>query len=276
MTQESGQAATSFRKFDQGLPSTPVDVSTFVDDWINTSATPQGWHSLRTSYVDGVPMIHTRLADGSVAEFSGVTLYGGIGSPQLTAFSARCTDAGSRILLQGNLNLGLLVLATFKIPADGEIGFFSREFFARSRLSTPITRAAASDPGALFEQFTQSESVSMEAMLGRWNIADFRSRGLLEITVEEVGSGFTAGALGSPVSNGDAPVDWGVTDIGIFACLDDAGHPSLSALASWDFGFLSTHLQLRVPSGTLAMAGFNEFRDGRMNYATREFFYRLP
>ncbi len=271
-----GPPTTAFRSFDQELSSTPVDDSTFIDDWINTSDSPQGWQSLRTTFLDGVPVIYARLADGTGVEFSEITLYGGISSPDLTAFSAARGDADSRVLLQGNLNLGLLVLATFKIPAAGGIGYFSREFFARSRLSSAIAPPATGNSGALFEQLTQPDSVGLEALLGRWCNADFQTRGLLEVTVEKRGIGVTARALGTPLSSRDAPVDWGIADVGIFACLDEAGRPSLSALARWDFDLLNTHLQLRVPGGTLAVAGFNGFRDGRMNYATREFFYRSP
>lgn len=265
---------TTFRNFDQELSSTPVDRSTFVDDWINTSESPQGWQSLRTTFLDGVPMIYAHLAGGAGVEFSEITFYGGISSSDLTAFSTERGDEDSRVVLQGNLNLGLLVLATFKFSAAGGPGYFSREFFARSRLSVPIAPAPTANCGALFEQITQPDSAGPEALLGRWRNADFKTRGLLEIAMEKRETGLTARVLGAPLSGSDALVDWGTADVGIFTCLDEAGHPSLSALATWDFDILKTHLQMRVPGGTLAVAGFNQFRDGRMNYATREFFYR--
>jgi hypothetical protein len=203
-----------------------------------------------------------------------MTLYGGIASPDLTAFSAEYAGKGSRILLQGNFNLGLLVLATFKIPTGGGVGFFSREFFARSRLAAP-GMVAVGDSDALFEQFRTPEASDREAWLGRWHNADFQTRGLLEITLAEAGHGITARAFGTPVRCGDTPITWGSANAQLFACLDEAGQPSLAALASWRFEHLTTHLQLRHPGGTLAVAGFNEFRDGRMNYATREFFFRM-
>ena len=254
--------------------SAPVEAGQFDGDWINTSASPQGWHALQTSYLEGVPAIRARLKDGTVVEFSGITLYGGIGSNDLAAFRAEHVGKGSRILLQGNLNLGLLVLATFKIPTAGGIGFFSREFFARSRLAAP-GMAASGDSDALFEQFNTPEASGGQAWLGRWHNADSQTRGLLEITLEETGHGITARALGTPVSGGDPPIDWGHADTQVIACLDEAGQPSLAALATWKFDNLVTELQLRISGGTMVVAGFNEFRDGRMNYATREFFFRV-
>jgi hypothetical protein len=152
---------------DQNASSAPVEAGQFDGDWINTSASPQGWHALQTSYLEGVPAIRARLKDGTVVEFSGITLYGGIGSNDLAAFRAEHVGKGSRILLQGNLNLGLLVLATFKIPTAGGIGFFSREFFARSRLAAP-GMAASGDSDALFEQFnTRRHPVDKHG--GRWH-----------------------------------------------------------------------------------------------------------
>jgi hypothetical protein len=42
----------------------------------------------------------------------------------------------------------------------------------------------------------------------------------------------------------------------------------MALLATWDFGFLETHLQLRLPAGALVSAGFNVFKDGRPSYFT--------
>jgi hypothetical protein len=264
----------SFRNFDQALSCVPVNEGAFGGHWINTSRSALGWRSLRTEFQGDVPLIQAALADGNGVEFSDVTFYGGISGPELTAFSAIVEDEGSQILLQGNLNLGLLVLATFKVPMSGGTGYFSREFFARSRPSDPRV-APGSSAESLFEQLLQPASVGEDALLGRWCSADLQTRGVSEITIAYDGSGVTARALGAPLPGSDSPIDWGIADVGIFACLDEAGHPSLSALASWEFDCLETQLQLRVPAGTLAVAGFNRFSDGRMNYSTREFFYRL-
>ena len=111
--------------------------------------------------------------------------------------------------------------------------------------------------------------------MGHWRNAGIHSPGLTRIVIEDRKAGATARAFGAPVSDGDPAIDWGRTDLHIFACLDEAGHPSLTALARWDLDSLEVHLQLRVPAGTLAIAGFNNFLDDRMNYATREFFYRI-
>ena len=264
---------TSYRNFDQALPSVPVNDSTFVGHWINTSKSPLGWRSLQTALRDDVPVIQAALADGTGVEFPNISFYGGISGPELTAFSAIVEEEGSQILLQGNLNLGLLVLATFKIPVAGGTGYFSREFFARSRTSgTGVASGGSAE--TLFEQLSQPASVGQDALIGCWRSADFQTRGVTEITLAKNGAGVTAHALGAPLPGSDTPIDWGLADVGIFACLDETGHPSLSALANWEFDLFDAHFQLRVPAGTLAVAGFNKFKDGRMNYSTREFFYR--
>ena len=240
--------------------------------WMNTNSQGlmQGFEWLASS-PEGLRARGAGTGIDLVWEADTVIRYGGIATPELVAFSATRKLADSEVLLQGNLNLGLLVLATYEIPHDPGPGYFSREFFARRRAAPE----AGFEPSgqSVFGHLEQPSTVDTAPLLGRWRNTDAAGHGLLEMIVEDLDGELSVRALGSGEPD---PVDWGPGKTRVFACLDEAGNASLSALATWDFGFLETQLQLRVPGGTLAVAGFNVFKDGsgRPGYSTREFFYR--
>lgn len=262
----------TMRRMDSGLPPGGCEPPFPAAVWVNTNAEDrvQGFRWLESSRTG----LRARCA-GSGADFvwpaDGLVRYCGISTADFVAFSARRDCADGEVLLQGTLNLGLLVLATYEIPRGGGPGYFSREFFTR-RAATP---AASSEPDetTVFGHLAKPASVDTSPLLGRWRSSEPAARGLVEITIEDDAGDLAVRALGSGEGG---PVDWGPARTGIFACLDEAGKASLSLLATWDFGFLETHLQLRLPAGVLASAGFNVFKDGsgRPSYVTREFFYR--
>lgn len=262
----------TMRRMDLGLPSAGCDPPFPAAVWVNTNAADrvQGFRWLKSSRTG----LRARSA-GSGADFvwpaDGLVRYCGISTADCVAFSAHRRSADGEVLLQGILNLGLLVLATYEIPRGGGPGYFSREFFAR-RAAAPAASAEAAGT-TVFGHLAKPASVDTAPLLGRWRNSDPAARGLVEITVEDDAGNLAVRARGSGEG---APVDWGPAQTGIFACLDEAGKASLSLLATWDFGFLETHLQLRLPAGALVSAGFNVFKDGsgRPSYATREFFYR--
>src|SRR5690349_4390201 len=61
-----------------------------------------------------------------------VEWYAGREDPTVVAFTARLSGA-DEVLLQGNINRGLMILAAYRCSAAAEplAGRFSREFFAR-------------------------------------------------------------------------------------------------------------------------------------------------
>jgi hypothetical protein len=261
------------RRIDSDLPLGGRDPAFPEAVWVNTNATiaedrVQGFRWLESSRTG----LRARCA-GPGADLvwpaEEIVRYRGISTADFVAFSARRDGAGGEVLLQGILNLGLLVLATYEIPRGGGAGYFSREFFARR--AAPPAASPGPDATTVFGHLAKPAAVDTAPLLGRWRNAEAAARGLVEITVEDDAGDLAVRALGS----GDVgPVDWGPARTGVFACLDEAGKASLSLLASWDFGFLETHLQLRLPAGALASASFNVFKDGRPSYVTREFFYR--
>ena len=256
------------------VPSLPEAV------WVNTNPRRhrQSFHRVVVS-PRGLVAYHAGSDAELVWPIDEVVPYGGIATTELVAWSARRELETSEVLLQGNFNLGLLVLATYERPRDGGVGYFSREFFALDASSSKDTESptdtdSAGETPEVFSHVDRPGSIGTAPLLGRWQNADPDARGLLEIAIEEHGPGLAVTARGR--GEGD-PVDWGPGKAEIFACLDEAGNASLSALATWKFDALEAELQLRVPGGTLAVAGFNVFggERERPNYCTREFFYRV-
>lgn len=269
----------TMRRIDSALPSGACDPPFPEAVWINTNAADkvQGFLWLESSRTG----LRARCA-GSGADFvwpaEDLVRYCGISTADFVGFSAHRGFADGEVLLQGILNLGLLVLATYEIPRGGGPGYFSREFFARRDAAPSASPGPAGT--TVFGRNSKPAAVDTAPLLGRWRNADAAARGLVEITIEDDAAAAPARAGDLAVraigSGEEGPVDWGLARTGVFACLDEAGKASLSLLATWDFGFLETHLQLRLPAGTLASAGFNIFKDGsgRPSYVTREFFYR--
>ncbi len=268
----------SFRNLDQFLPIVSVEVGALTGQWINIAETAQGWTSLQVTEGQESWSLECHLAGGSTVSFNAVNCFGGINGPALTAISSVAHDQhGSEIRLQGNFNLGLLVLASFKTPADGTVGYFSREFFAFSnpldlKDATPIQNASQNT--GLFGYSGAVTPPDVSTLLCRWRNTDIAAPGLERILISEEGANITAQAFGAPLSSDAPAVDWGTTQVDIFACLDETGKSSIAALASWQLGPLTATLQIRPVGGAIAIAGFNRFSDGRMGYSTREFFYQ--
>lgn len=278
----------SLRRFDRMTTADPRAFKTasgpaFYGRWLGTDPGGQSFAQLVISPAPaegGGLHIHGRSPEGAGsiawANPTAITVYSeGPASPTPIAFSARRTCDGYDGLLHGNLNLGLLVLATFKIPHDGSRGYFAREFFARSETDPRMATPEEGDDTDLFAAVEEPETVDLDPMLGRWHNAEHNAPGIRTIEVERAGDGLAVRAQGSGGRQG--PTTWGEAKVEVFACRDETGGRSLATLASWDFGFMETQLQLRVPAGVLALCSFNVFKDesGRADYCIREFFYRL-
>ncbi len=267
----------ALRLRDQVEPERPValDPAAFAGTWINTSGSTQGLSRLDLEVRGGelVVLSHGPQGGDQIAWEDSI-LYGGIASPSPLAFTARREFGVYEGLLQGNLNLGLLVLGTYKTYPGGRIGYFSREFFAVQPALAPIagreSKAAVNE--SLFGGIEQPAAIDLEPMLGRWRNADAGSRGIAEIRIAEHHGGTGVRVHGTGARG---PVDWGDAEVEVCTCVDEAGVRTLSLLASYDFGFMESRLQLRIPGGTLALADLTKFKDGsgRTNYFTREFFY---
>lgn len=247
----------------------------FTGLWVNTDAGCQGPARLELVSRDGASSLRTwGPGERTPTPWQDLDFYAGISTAAPLAFTARQRFGAYEGLLHGNLNLGLLVLGTYKTFADGRgPGYFSREFLVRRRAAGTGEEADPGTPGELFADVEQPAAVEIEPMLGRWRNAEAGSRGIAEIAITDGPAGAEVRVFGS---GAEGPVDWGPAEVGVYASVDEGGTPTLSLLARYDLGFLTSELQLRVPGGTLALANFNAFGDagGRRDYFTREFFYR--
>lgn len=255
-----------------GASGAALDPAGLTGLWINTDAGCQGPARLEIAALDDAMSLRTwGPGEGTPTLWNGLRLYAGIATDAPVAFTARRRFGAHEGLLHGNLNLGLLVLGTYKTFGDGRSpGYFAREFLVRR--SAPDA-ASPGTPGELFAGVAQPAAVAIEPMLGRWRNADASSRGIAEIAIGERPAGLGVRVFGAGTGG---PVDWGPAAAGVYASSDEAGNPTLSLLVRYELGFMTSELQLRVPGGTLALANFNAFHDssGRRDYFTREFFYR--
>ena len=117
-------------------------------------------------------------------------------------------------------------------------------------------------------------TMNVDRLTGRWMNTDRTTRGLREITIEQIGEQFSVSAVGVGTDN---PIDWLALSVRALANLEEeAGQRGITLVADFDFGFMKAETYLRVNKGVLVIVLFNTFRDqsGRTNYVTREFFYR--
>ncbi|RMH18044.1 MAG: hypothetical protein D6696_14070 [Acidobacteria bacterium] len=184
--------------------------------------------------------------------------------PPAVAFTAAGPGAGGEVLLQGNLNLGLLVLGTYESGGDGVPGRFSRRFFARRE--RPPAPPSCGVAGGGFAG-PAPEAVDLGAMLGRWRNAEPRPTAVAGIHLEQAGDDLRLRADGIDGAFASARP-------AVYACLDEAGQPSLCLLARCDFGRRRSELQLRVTGGVLVSAGFHAAGDRRRPFFVREFYHR--
>jgi hypothetical protein len=197
------------------------------------------------------------------------------------AFTAQYDFGGFQTVLQGNLNLGLLVVASFnRVGARGH-DYFAREFYRRGDLVTspmavswsaafgpvggddPIER----DPVEPGQPFDRSE------MLGDWLNTNPDSNGILRLLIDDDGrNGAVIRAWGAQVPH---PVEWGSAPAALFAL--SSGSSSAKAFsATYDTADVVVTLQANIKQGVLVVASFTEFCDdsGRSNYFHREFYYQ--
>lgn len=260
------------RRDRESAPASAGGPDDLIGSWVNTHTQPQGLSRLDLLLEDSGLALRLWGPDGRELETwePETKLYCGISAPEIIAFSSRCDLGGYEGLLQGNLNLGLLVLGGYKtFPKGG--GYFSREFFARRHMA--VEPADNSGP-ALFANVEEPVVVSPESMVGRWRNTDAKSPGIAEIVIEDRGGRLIVEAHGSSDS---PPIPWGKTEAGVYGTIDELGAKTFSVLASYDLDFMVSDLQIRLPGGALAIADFSSFTDssGRSGYFTREFYYRV-
>jgi hypothetical protein len=136
-----------------------------------------------------------------------------------------------------------------------------------------MTPACSGAADLVFGTVADRGPLDASGFLGHWRNTNPQSSRIRELTIQAAEGAFTIQIWGAV---GDARVDWGVRRAQAFACIEENAVPAASLFATYDFGFMTMELQLRLNKGILPLMSFSRFRDdsGRSNYYTREFFYR--
>lgn len=254
----------------------PTFADTFVGTWRNTLDSTDGLARVDVVRRGEDLAIVTTDGQGEQIDWgSDVQRLIDIAPGRPIAFSVEKDFGDHTGLLQGNLNLNLLVLGTYKTPKDGGVGYFSREFFIREPTRAPTSKVKATS-GELFSTVTPPAVLDTHGMVGRWRNTEDPTVGIQEIEILAANGGLEVEVTGS----GENP--WGRAEVGIYAAVDEGGHKTFSVLADYRRSDWVSRLQLRLPGGALAVASFNTFPendapgqdDPRPDYFTREFFYR--
>ncbi len=209
-----------------------------------------------------------------------IATYVGLADPTVLAFTARLPGAGAGpVVLQGNLNRGLMILATYfgRGPA-GPLNFgrgpagragdsplagrFSREFLAR--------RTAEFVPGSADSGLPMTVAGDLDLDLGEFvgHWANASEHGeLRSLDIASTATGLEVGVRGS---GRRLPAVWPSGDASLFGYHDELGRDTLLLLASFELPEGRSDLQIKVVTGTAVVACFHSRSEGR-SWFTREF-----
>jgi hypothetical protein len=200
--------------------------------------------------------------------------YAGRDDPTPVAFTARLREgvggaAAQEVLLQGNINRGLMILAAYRYSADAAplAGRFSREFHARRDagfVAPPITST-----GVLFGAIKASTAPVLDEFVGRWFNAD-RSSSLPTLEIASEGPRLLVAVEGAGLR---VPTRWPQVSAQTFAYYDELGRDTLLLLGNFEHADGRSALQIKVVLGTAVVAAFHQ-RDDGSSWFTREFFRR--
>jgi hypothetical protein len=257
------------------LPSSSqLNVGLLTKTWQHTDHQP---HNLREVRIQGESEVLTIECFGtgatvplnSPAVQTSTIFAANPGSSEGMSFFAEFDFGHMVSRFQGNVNLGLLVLAGFHDFKDGSrrSNYFSREFFysaagAQTKLSVPDTSNQADD----------SRRLDTSALLGRWRNTNIGSQGVAMVEVNDRGEQLGIRAHGAGDSG---TLDWGEV-LGQSYAKDSSCSDAMAFSAMFGAEGIRCHLQANIKQGVLVIAYFTEFNDGsgRSNYFSREFYYK--
>jgi hypothetical protein len=197
-----------------------------------------------------------------------IVLFGGIADPTPLAFTARLPGGGGgEVALQGNINRGLMILATYvRARAESALaGRFSREFHARRtpELVPPSSPRVAAVPVEVPASFDGREFV------GRWINASEAGE-LRSVEIAGDGSKLSLRVRGT---GRRSPEVWPEGEAAVFGYFDELGRDTLLLLGHFELPEGQTELQIKVVIGTAVVACFHS-RSGGASWFTREFLRR--
>lgn len=132
-----------------------------------------------------------------------------------------------------------------------------------------VREADRLEPG---EASPAERSLDLRPLTGIWTNTNPASRGIVRLEVTERDGGLRVRVFGA---GSPAPTDWGEAPASVLYSDGLRSRKGHAFLASFDFGFLESHLQCNLSQGLLIVAAFNAFKDGsgRSNYFSREFYH---
>ena len=266
-----------------------IDPTPLLGEWINTNTATRGIEKV----------IITRRGDDVFIRVVGAwspspldwgearadVLYStGVQSSDVMAFSAVYDFGFLETRLEGNLSLGLLVIANLNTFRDGSVrsNYFSREFFYHSKASPEqFANGPARPPSMSAMRFEDQPdpvepvrpgSIDPSPFVGDWLSTNSNTRGIARLVIIGDDDGLIIHGFGACASSS---CDWSETRGSVFAD-GVSSKRGLAFSALYDFGFKETWLQAKVKKGVLVVANLNRFKDAsaRSNYFSREFFYR--
>jgi hypothetical protein len=197
------------------------------------------------------------------------------------SFTGRYDFGAHRVELQGNVNLGLLVVASFNRVGAGGYDYFAREFYRRSdRATTPAAtpwsastgRVGGDDPDKLTSAVAGLPFDGSE-MFGDWWNTNPDSKGIARLRIDDNARNGAAVRLWETRTPGT--VDYGSVQADLFA-LSSGSRLAKAFSARYQARDVDIALQANIKQGVLVVASFTQCDadDGRSNYFHREFYYR--
>jgi hypothetical protein len=268
------------------VAGSPLSPAGLAGRWINTNAHGNGVQEVTINVDSGAVELHpvSTGRDGACAwgPIRADLLCGSDASARSAMSFTACHDFGNnRIEFQGNVNLGLLVLASFNRVGRGGYDYFAREFYRRGDRATrpSVTpwsasagRVGGDDPDAAVcaepgLPFDGSE------MFGDWHNTNPDSRGIARLHISDNTRNGAIVRLWEARAAG--AVERGSVQADLFA-LSSGSRLAKAFSARYQAHDVDITLQANIKQGVLVVATFTRFgaEDGRSNYFHREFYYR--
>jgi hypothetical protein len=263
-----------------------LDPSGLAGRWINTNAHGNGVQELIIDADPGAVELcavstsqHGRCAWGPIR----ADLVCGSDASAGTAmsFTARHDFGTHRIELQGNVNLGLLVVASFNRIGPGGYDYFAREFYRRgdratAPAATPWNASAGRVGGDDPDQAARAEPglpFDGSELFGDWWNTNPDSKGIARLRINDNIRNGAVVRLWESRAPGAA--ERGSVQADLFA-LSSGSRLAKAFSARYQAHDVDITLQANIKQGVLVVASFTQFDadDGRSNYFHREFYYR--
>jgi hypothetical protein len=271
-------------------PGEPVlDAAPLAGRWINTNSASNGIAELLVEVPDNLAVLKPasrRDGDWRVwGEAPIGRLHGSdVRATAAAAFTAEIKVGACDIVLQGNVNLGLLVLASFNRRRDdagrATADYFGREFYRRGDLAGvvtgPLWREGDAPVGADDPRQPEAPPPSMpfdrRELVGAWHNTNRNSTGIARIAITTDGDGLALDVTGV---GHEAPIAWPRLTADPFA-LDSGSAKAKAFSARLAIDGVTVDLQANIKQGVLVVASFTSFNDGsgRAGYFHREFYFR--